>query len=77
LADLKCSRWAKFVIPETANKTVEEMDILFKDQLASNQAGRMAEINQRIGLSSYHSDRGHPVDDKGPSGMSEHVEEVA
>ncbi len=42
--------WTIFVIPETSHKTVEEMDILFKDQLASDQAARMARIFERLGL---------------------------
>lgn len=49
-----CFCWAKFVIPETAGKTVEEMDLLFKDQLASTQAARIAEINVRVGLTDYY-----------------------
>lgn len=55
-----CFCWAKFVIPETAGLTVEEMDILFKDQLASTQAARIAEINQRVGLTDYHASLGGP-----------------
>jgi hypothetical protein len=42
--------WAKFVVPETSHKTIEEMDILFKDQLASEQAERMVRIYKRVGL---------------------------
>lgn len=42
--------WTKFMIPETSHKTIEEMDILFKDQLASEQAERMVRIYERVGL---------------------------
>jgi MFS family permease len=42
--------WVKFVVPETSHKTIEEMDILFKDQLASEQAARMARIYEQVGL---------------------------
>lgn len=75
-----CFCWAKFIIPETAGKTVEEMDLLFKDQLASTQAARMAEINMRIGLTDYHAGLGgstSPEQFPAEKGMQlEQVEEV-
>jgi dipeptide/tripeptide permease len=76
-----CFCWAKFVIPETAGKTVEEMDLLFKDQLASTQAARIAEINRRVGLTDYHAGLDRSTSEKhlpSEKGLQlEHAEEVA
>jgi hypothetical protein len=68
-----CFCLAKFVIPETSGKTVEEMDLLFKDDLASTQAARIAKIDRRVGLTDDHA--GVAAGEKGL--QSEHTEEVS
>lgn len=76
-----CFCWAKFVIPETAGKTVEEMDLLFRDQLASTQAARVAEINRRVGLTDYHAGLGGSMSEEHYGGEKtqqlEHAEQIA
>ncbi|RPB25348.1 D-xylose-proton symporter [Terfezia boudieri ATCC MYA-4762] len=42
--------WVIFFVPETKNKTLEEMDVVFKDTSATVDADRMRRINERIGL---------------------------
>ncbi|KAI5806571.1 MFS sugar transporter [Peziza echinospora] len=43
--------WVLFLVPETKNKTLEEMDVVFKDNSSAVDAERMKRVNERIGLS--------------------------
>lgn len=42
--------WIIFFVPETKNKTLEEMDAVFHDTSATVDAERMKRINEKIGL---------------------------
>lgn len=42
--------WVTFLVPETKNRTLEEMDQVFKDNAAAADAERMGRIRREIGL---------------------------
>jgi MFS family permease len=49
--------WVMFFVPETRYKTLEEMDLVFGDNLGTNDLERMREVMHEVGLDPTH---GHP-----------------
>lgn len=47
--------WVWFFVPETKNRTLEEMDEVFKDTSARQDAERMQRIKQEVGLENAHA----------------------
>ena len=66
--------WSTYVVPETGNVSLEEMDEVFGAVgLAAADMERQAQINKTLGLSSYDEHTGSPREKHDDDSLTEKV----
>jgi len=66
--------WVWFLVPETRNKTLEEMDMIFGDHSGQEDMRRIREIMVEVGLDSEGRGVFSAVEDEKPNATTQHID---